>query len=52
MSNLIFSQKSENRKFKNGIPRGKWLGKFIAGKDFSALQKLNDFLKKNVIKIQ
>ena len=37
MSNLIISQKSEIRKFKNGIPLGKRLGKFIPRRDVLAL---------------
>ena len=43
---LNFSQKSEIRKFKSGIPFEKWLRKFITGKGFSAPQKHKDFKKK------
>ena len=44
--NLIFSQKSEIRKFKSGSPLGKRLGKFIARKGFSTPTKLDEFSKK------
>ena len=51
MSNLIFSQNSEIRKFKSGIPLEKRLGKFITGKCLSSPQHLVTFPKKCIQKL-
>ena len=45
-----FSQKSEIRKFKSGIRRGKNLGKFLTRKASQPLRNISIFLKKNDLK--
>ena len=49
MSNLFFSQNSENRKFKSDFPPGKDARKIFDGKDLSDPKKLSVFSKKDDI---